>query len=69
MYEKMDDINGAQGFKITGGIFLLQNYTAFDCAEYKESFEELALKSKYTKLDASVLSEDTEKNEDEKRTT
>ena len=41
----------------------MQNYTAFDCAEYKESFEELALKSKYTKLDASVLSEDTEKNE------
>lgn len=48
---------------ITVGLFLLQNYTAFDCAEYKESFEELALKSKYTKLDASVLSEDTEKNE------
>ena len=23
------------------GLFLLQNYTAFDCAEYKESFEEL----------------------------
>lgn len=45
------------------GLFLLQNYTAFDCAEYKETFEELTLKSKYTKLDASVLSEDTENNE------
>jgi NAD-dependent SIR2 family protein deacetylase len=48
---------------ITVGLFLLQNYTAFDCAEYNESFEELELKSKYTKLDISVLSEDTEKNE------
>lgn len=48
---------------ITVGLFLLQNYTAFDCSEYSESFEKLVLKSKYTKLDASVLSEDTEKNE------
>lgn len=48
---------------VTVGLFLLQNYTTFDCTEYKESFEELVLKSKYTKLDASVLSEDTEKNE------
>lgn len=48
---------------ITVGLFLLQNYTAFDCSEYKDSFEELLLKSKYTKLDSSVLSEDAEKNE------
>lgn len=48
---------------ITVGLFLLQNYTASDCSAYKDSFEELLLKSKYKRIDSSVLSEDAEKNE------
>ena len=48
---------------ITVGLFLLQNYTAFDCSAYKDSFEELLLKSDYAKLDPSIMSEDAEKYE------
>ncbi len=48
---------------ISVGIFLLQNYTAFDCIEYKDRFEELLLKCKYTKLEPGILSEDDKKNE------
>lgn len=49
---------------ITVGIFLLQNYTDFDCTGYKKDFEELELMSKYANhLDPSVLSDDAEKNE------
>ncbi len=45
---------------ITVGLFLLQNYTNNDCTEYKERFDKLELMSKYTKLDAKVLSYDDE---------